>query len=313
MHLAISLATRGRPYRVVETINRSIANWTNPNTVMWVMCDNDDPKTVELAGRWGDRVRFSSMSREDTIAEKWNRIVKHEPNAHLYLVAADDDPYITPGYDQKLLDASMVFPDQIGMVYGHMANASFSGVVAPTRRLVELMDDKIFPEYFPYWFVDHWTDDVARLIGRLAFADVRTDQSNPGKTQEMREPGWWGTYFDALYLVRRRQAHAIINHPSFDSPPWLKQLLLTHHPLIEYRSRWINESLRAQNSQMMQWSGLTNTDERYLRKKSEAVALLPSILAEMPEVERISFETILLPKTQVPSTLVPLVPVAVAQ
>jgi len=63
-----------------------------------------------------------------------------------------------------------------------------------------------------------WTDDIARLIGRLSFADVRTDQSRAGKTQEMREPGWWATFFDAAYLMRRKIARDIIDGEDFQEP-----------------------------------------------------------------------------------------------
>src|SRR5882757_656205 len=172
MKLCISLATRGRPQQLIDTIKRSTANLVLPNTVMMVQVDEDDAATITALwmAELDKRVKVYVNPREDTIAAKWNRALA-EP-ADLYLVAADEDPYITPAYDAKLLDAARLFPDGIGMVYGQMANASFSGVVAPTRGLVDKLGH-IFPELFPYWFVDHWTDDLARLIGRLAFADVR--------------------------------------------------------------------------------------------------------------------------------------------
>jgi len=61
----------------------------------------------------------------------------------------------------------------------------------------------IFPELFPYWFVDHWTDDIARLIGRLSFADVAH-----GSIPRRQDPGnararlVEATFFDAAYLMR---------------------------------------------------------------------------------------------------------------
>jgi hypothetical protein len=45
------------------------------------------------------RVVVTIGPREDTIAAKWNRALAE--NADLYLVAADDDPYVTEGYDAK--------------------------------------------------------------------------------------------------------------------------------------------------------------------------------------------------------------------
>jgi len=218
----------------------------------------------------------------------------------VYLVAADDDPYVTPGYDTLIIEAAKRFPDSTGMVYGHLANLSFSGAVAPTRKLCDLMGGVIFPPLFPYWFVDHWTDDVARIIGRISFANIRTDQSRPGITQEMREPGWWATFFDAAYLMRRKQAHDIMDHEDFRSstPEWQINLLKTHHPLIEVRSRMINSGVRAQDKQLSQWAGNLPPDERYNRVKQRAIALIPRLLEDygMPESEQEMFRKFLLPQ-----------------
>lgn len=303
MKLVISLATRGRPDRLIDTVAKSVANWTDPNTYMQIQVDQDDETTVAawesacVHNKFGKHVGEISLNiqpREDTIAQKWNRALS--VLGDVYLVAADDDPYIVPGYDTKIIEAAKRFPDGCGMVYGHLANLSFSGAVAPTRKLCELMGNKIFPEYFPYWFVDHWTDDVAKIIGRLSFAHVKTDQSKPGVTQEMREPGWWATWFDAAYLMRRKQAHDIINHPSFVGEKWHKDILLTHHPLIEVRSRMINQSVRQQNAQLTQWAGNLRPDERYNRVKQRAIEMVPHLLNDygMPEQERGMFSRALL-------------------
>lgn len=301
MRLVISLATRGRPDRLIDTVTKSIVNCTDPNTIMQVQVDEDDHPTIDLCNGpkcvgLDERVQFNIKPRELTIAAKWNRAL--ELSGDVYLVAADDDPYVIPGYDTKIIEAAKRFPDGCGMVYGHLANLSFSGAVAPTRKLCELMGNKIFPEYFPYWFCDHWTDDVARIIGRLSFANIRTDQSRPGVTQEMREPGWWATWFDAAYLMRRKQAHDIIKHPDFICPDWQKELLLTHHPLIEVRSRMINQNVRSQNAQLSQWAGNLKPDERYNRIKQRAIEMVLHLLNDygMPDQERDMFSRALLGK-----------------
>lgn len=280
--LCISLATRGRPQQLIETINRSTANLVLPNTVFMVQVDEDDKDTIQaLANAQLDkRVMVNVGTREDTIAAKWNRALK-EP-ADLYLAAADDDPYVTHGYDAKLVEAAKLFPDGIGMVYGHLANASFTCAVACTAKWADLTGF-LFPEHFPYWFVDHWTDDLARITGRISVADVRTDQSNVGKTQEMREPGWWASWFDAAHLVRRKQAFTIID--ALDEPEWRKELQRNSYPLVEYRSRWINQGVRSRNEELSNWSGLDNADPRYIRLRDRAVALVPELLRDMDPVE----------------------------
>ena len=229
------------------------------------------------------------------MAGKWNRGLD-EPG-DLYLNASDDDPYVNPDTDAKLLEAASRFPDGIGMVYGRNANASFPSVIAYTRKWSEKFGGKLQPEYFPYWFADHWTDDIGRIIQRISFADVGTDQSQAGKTMEMREPGWWATWFDAAYLMRRSQAAAIINNPEFDSPQWQKDMMLRGHPMVEFRSRWINDQVRGQSRQLDAMSGLALADERYQRIKAAAVAMVPHLLGDygMDKGEAARFREILDP------------------
>jgi len=304
MKLVITLATRNRPQQVIETIQKSTPNLVLDNTLFVVQVDEDDTETVKAlasdVAKLDHRVIVDIAPRPDTIAAKWNRALQHP--ADVYLVAADDDPYVTPGYDAKVLDAARLFPDGTGMVYGRMANASFSGAVCPTAKFCEKLGH-IFPEYFPYWFVDHWTDDVARLIGRLSFADIATDQSKAGKTQEMREPGWWATWFDAAYLMRRRIARRIIDGADFASPDWHKEILRRSYHLVEYRSKWINDNVRAMSPQF-EWQnrGLV-PDERYLRIKQRAIDLVPHLLEDfgMDGDEARKYRAALIPPTTVPA------------
>ena len=304
--LIVSIATRGRPERLVETVRRNLKNAKSPHTIICVALDDDDKASQAALSKLaaeidpeGKQIVASVREREDTIAEKWNRAFKIPGDC--YVAVGDDDPIATEGYDEKILEAASLFPDGIGMVYGHMANLSFSGVVAPTRRLCEKMGDKIFPEYFPYWFCDHWTDDLAKIIGRIVHADVRTDQSRPGKTQEMREPGWWATWFDAAYLMRRKQAFAIIDDPELQTADWQKKQLKTLAGFVEMRSRWINDNVRQTSGQLEGWYGRHDVDERYKRIKQRAVEMIPSLLNDygMPANEVAMFSRILTPPTSI--------------
>ena len=301
--LVISLPTRGRPQQLLDTIRRSTANLVLPNTVLMVQVDADDKATKQAvavaldSGKLDQRVTLSVRPREDTVAAKWNRALSIP--ADLYLVDADDAPFITPGYDAKLLEAAAKFPDGVGMVYGHMANASFSSAVAPTAKLCELMGNRIFPEYFPYWFVDHWTDDVAKLIGRISFADVRTDQAAVGKTMELREPAFWATWFDAAYKMRRREAEHILTESGVEQAGW--DYYWINREFIEHRSRWTNHHVRMQAKQLEGWSGLTLQDPRYQRVKQKALDMVPGLLAKMSDADRAWMEPILDPPTTVAS------------
>ena len=296
MKLLISLATRNRPARLLETVKRSVALWTHPETEMVIQTDADDHATlgaltdIELP----PRVSVNVQRREDTTAAKWNRAATTP--ADVYLISGDDEPCVTEGYDSKILEAAAVFPDNIGMVYGHASNASFSSLMAVTSRWVDILG-YILPEHFPYWFSDHWIDDIGRITQRIAFADIRGDQKNIPPTQEMREPGWWATWFDANYLRRRAEAQKIID--AIEEPEWRKTILRSHHPLVEYRSRWINDNVRAQSRAMEASNNLSLKESRYLRVKNAAFAALPAILGELPKDEAARYAAMLVPPTSI--------------
>lgn len=276
MRLVVSMPTRGRPQQLAQTIQRNLACLSEPNSLLMVQVDEDDIQTVELAKKLADkRLKFSILPREDTIAAKWNRALTEE--ADVYTCLGDDDPLLVRESDVRILEAARLFPDKIGMVYGHLANASFSGVISFTRKMTELLGF-IQPEYFPYWFCDHWTDDIGRIVGRIAFADVRTDQSKVGKTMELREPAWWATWFDAAYMRRREEACNVIM--ALDEPDWRKEILRTHAPLIEFRSRWINDNVRMNARNLETWGA--PKDERYLRVKQKAIDTVPLLLRMLP-------------------------------
>lgn len=291
--LLVSLATRNRPQLLLETVGRSVAQWTHPNTRMMLQVDADDHATLGMltSTTLDPRVTVNVRPREDTVAAKWNRALADDVD--VYLVAADDDPHVTPGYDTKILEAASLFPDGIGVVYGHLANASFSNVMAVTAKWAKLLG-YILPELFPYWFSDHWLDDIARITQRVAVVDVRGDQSKIPPTQEMREPAWWATWFDACYPQRRAEAFRIID--ALDEPHWRKDILRRSYPHVEWRSRWINDNVRSQ-ARGLEMASLGNSlaDERYQRIKQKAVAALPQILQALPQDEALRFAAALAP------------------
>lgn len=282
MKLAINLATRGRRTLLTNTVMQTLANISRRDTVFMVSADADDQPTIEalraLLGMAGDRVELlvSIEPREDTVGAKWNRVLKAVPDADVYMPMCDDGPVITPGFDDKVLAAASRWPDGIGVVFNHLENLSFTGIQAVTNEFAALMG-YIYPEHFPYWFVDHWLSDIAELIDRIAFADVRLDCStNRPPTMEMREPAFWATFYDACHLKRRALAKRIITGHLFDTA-WHKEILLERYPLVEGYSKMINDGVRG-----MRGEGPT-ADERYLRLKAAAIAMLKTEL--LPELQ----------------------------
>lgn len=280
MTLTLNLVTRGRPERLLHVVKETASKISRDDTTYMISVDDDDTPTLDIADQLksiDQRVLVNIKPREDAIGEKWSRVL--EVRADVYMGQADYRAPATPGFDQKVLDAAALFDDGIGGVYTHMDNASFPTAQALTHGLVEKLG-YYYPGIYPYWFVDHHTDDILKLIGRVAFADTSWDMvGRKPQTHEQREVPFWATFFDCQRIQRRRTARAIILSPEFHETNGRRQILLDHHPLIEYRSQWINDTVRE-----MFCAAPQNADtggERYARVKALAVAQMRELVPEL--------------------------------
>lgn len=281
MSLTINIITRGRPHLLTDTVQRVASALSRDDTRLLISVDDDDGPTIDVLDQFINDPRIIPLirPREDEIGEKWNRALMMP--ADVYLPLSDYCWLSTPGFDQKILDAYALFPDGIGCVYGHLCNASFPSIQAISHKLAEKMGF-LYPPYFPYWFVDHWVDDLVRMIDRIAFVDIDIDCSSrkPG-TAELRDLRFWTTVFDAHQLDRRSMARSIIDSPDFIDTPEHKEILRGHYPLIEYRSKWISDCLRDQAEHIERSRNAGPGGPRYDRVKAKAANILRQ---KMPEL-----------------------------
>ncbi len=275
--LSIVLAARSRPELLVHTLARTLPIIHDPSTRILVALDDDDPETIQAAQKfaWSHRrVRLSIRPREDSLGEKFNRVLTEAP-ADVYLAMVDYAPHITPGFDRLILDAASLFPDKIGVVFNAQSveSSALSAINAVTHRLAELMGG-FYPGLYPYWFVDHHLNDIAQMIGRIAYADVELDVSRRPGTMDLREPIWWATFCDHLMPQRQAVARKII--AEMDEPAWRKDMLLGAFPHHAYVSWFINECMRTHPWDFIRHE--TNTaDARYQRIKRRAIEAVPQM------------------------------------
>jgi hypothetical protein len=284
MKLTIEIATRGRPELLLDTVRTFRDNITEPDTTILICADRDDHETVEALYREDieddPHIKVSVKPREETRGLKYQRALTEAP-ADVYLVGVDHTPIRTKGFDRLILERAAQFPDGIGVVCTPMANASFPFLQAPTTRLVELMG-YVQPPHFPFWFIDHWLDDIARMIGRYAMVDVKVNSNkHPGKTIGLRDVAFWASYFDLLAGERRRQANLIID--KMDEPEWRKAMLRGNFPMVEYRSRWVNDIVRQNAEALEEGRSDKSVDENYARVLERARRGVEEMLDTRPE------------------------------
>lgn len=277
LKLTVNMMTRGRPEIVAQTVARTLPNIVLPNTTLMLLVDDDDPETIAALTPFAmdEHVLVSVRPREDTRGEKYDRALTECP-ADVYLPTCDYAPITTKGFDERILEATAKFPDGIGCVYTQMANMSFPHYQAPTAKLVELMG-YIYPPWFPFWFIDHWLDDISRMIDRVAYLEIASPPIQlPGghKTIGMRDLEFWTWLYDLGRNERRRQAGKIIE--ALDEPQWRKDMLRANFPWHEERSLRINISVRADRENIQRTRGGVESepDARYLRIRDRADALM---------------------------------------
>src|SRR5690349_6626472 len=176
MSLTFNVQARSRPDKTIETVRLSMEKAKRDDTICHVCLDDDDTSHTSRVADFPDdpRIRISIKSREDSRGEKYDRSLKEAP-ADVYLLGVDHSILLTPGWDEKILQAASLFDDGIGVVnVGGMNNLSFPKLQAVTQKWVDVVGFTYNWDY-PFWFIDHEIDDLARMTGRFVFADVEVD------------------------------------------------------------------------------------------------------------------------------------------
>lgn len=283
MSVTINICTRKRPGLLLETIEHIVPLLACDDTTLLVSADRDDTDTLAVLDTLpaDKRVLPIVMDREDSLGEKMNRALVYAP-ADLYVFATDYSRPMTRGFDLRLSEAARFHEDGIGLVYSCWASLTFPVVMGVTAKLADKMGF-IFPPYFPFWFVDHWVDDIAQYIGRVAWADIEFDNSRRQETTGRADVIFWSTLFDALYLTRQEQAKKIIESPDFHEPPLKRAQLLAAFNAVHARSRAVNAETRRAAGGAAAVSMTDDERARYARIRSKAAMMMRDLL---PEIER---------------------------
>lgn len=280
MRLSINICTRNRPDLIGKTIEDTLRNIELPGTCLMVSVDEDDEKTRDVAMKYLSHCAVSVLPREDTLGEKYNRVMKVSP-ADVYMNMVDYAPAVVKGFDRIVMEAASVYPDGICAVEGPLANLTFPCFQAVTHKLAEKMGG-VFPPYFPYWFVDHWLMDIYRMIDRSVTVSAYTDfwSRRPEKTLELRDVDFWATFYDQTYPLRRDIALSIINSPEFDETPARKRALPMNFAKFKQHSEMINDHCRQGHADMARSRGGSPPDARYLRVKENAARVLLGLTSQ---------------------------------
>jgi glycosyltransferase involved in cell wall biosynthesis len=282
MKLTMVIATRNRPELLLRTVMDTLPNVSRKDTRILLAVDDDDQETIDCLKRLpkDDRLMVSVKPREDSRGEKYDRALT-EATADVYLPAVDCAPIVTPAFDQKIINAARMFEDGIVCVHTPMVNGHFPpGLQAFTAEWVRQFG-YIYNHEYPFWFIDHEADDIARLLCRYVPVDVRvnTAEMRPATTIRLRDLAFWADYYNKMTLERRLKVRQIINSKDFDGPPELKIALCNNYECVEQRSYMINNSVIANAAAIEAQRGdKSPPDAGYLRAKAKAEQKLARLL-----------------------------------
>lgn len=220
MKLLYVIPTRGRPLNLLGTISTAWRLRSGAHDVQFsAVSDADDGVSSYLIDEAVSRDRAVSgvteallMSRPDALGSKWNRPFTSDRacirSIDAALLMTDRMIPITPGWDDVVAKCLTKFPNRVLW----WKSPTDPGTVAPVvpRSWLEAMDWKPAVERFPYWFIDTHLMELDRLIfgGNSLMMPVHYAGERKA-TMELRDCGFWCSYYAALRPERIAQAKLI--------------------------------------------------------------------------------------------------------
>lgn len=199
MTLALLCPTRGRPEqckRMIDSARATADKYVN----IFIGISERDAEIYNLhSGRYATVL---NMYQPDfPTCHKWNMLaaeVLKNPYNKLFMLAADDMIFETPGWDKALLDHYNALENKIH-VYALQDSRDPDGTPHPiiTREYIEAMG-YFLPPIFLHWYVDSWTVEIAKanncfthLREYKLIHDKPSDKGNGDETHNrIRRMGW---------------------------------------------------------------------------------------------------------------------------
>lgn len=176
--IALLCPTYGRPEQFRRM--RESVSATSHNTIV---CTSEFPEFMPTVHKW------------NTLAQE----AMKNPAVKLFMLAADDIIFETPGWDKALLDHYNALENKIH-VYSFRDSRDACGTPHPiiSREYIEAAGYFLQP-IFLHWFVDTWTVSIARANNCFThLKELRLTHDKPsdhGKADEthngIRRNKWW--------------------------------------------------------------------------------------------------------------------------
>ena len=182
--ISICCPSRGRPglaARMVESINRTVSKPSNVEIMLYL---NDDDEKLQEYKQNIDK-KYYTIGPNQSTCLTWNHLANKASHDILFL-AGDDIQFMTKDWDKNIIRAFDQHADKICMVVPFDGNGKGKGKdLLPNNEPYTLTEGDVagsphfalhrnwikalgyfVPPFFWHWYVDTYTQTVARKLGR---------------------------------------------------------------------------------------------------------------------------------------------------
>jgi hypothetical protein len=226
-HLALLLATRGRPQMLAQVFAALKANTAQKEKVsLWIYADEDDALTRQaidngLLNDAGVRVHWHFGRQTSGFAEMQHVLWQASGRtAEIYMMLADDVRFDTPDWDDIIREASARFPDGIFLASPHdpMTADTCTYPIFGWRWLETLQH--ISSGHFPFWYEDRWVHEIGEMAGRCVWLPIIIFSiGGKGRTRRMRDLPFWARFFQLTLDDRKDSAKKLIDAMNLEPEP----------------------------------------------------------------------------------------------
>lgn len=167
--ISILCPSRGRPVLAKRMVDSALKNASKKIEILLYLnnddaCLEDYMKTVDS--------KYITVGTDQSPVYTWNRLAERAQGDILFLLG-DDATFETPAWDLQVEAAFQQFPDRIACVYPVVPGLKKSNNphFCLHKNWVSALGYFV-PPHFWHWYVDTWTREVAKAVGRYVRLDA---------------------------------------------------------------------------------------------------------------------------------------------
>jgi hypothetical protein len=128
----------------------------------------------------------------------------------------------------------------------------------------------VFPDLFPFWFIDTWTRDVDILVSCDNPVHIASSFANPRREPSIgaRDIPFWSRFFAELHSEREEWAMRLRNEFELDPPPELSESISQSLEADAFERMKLSETWEAR------FGDKSEPDARYIAAKIKAEKVL---------------------------------------